>query len=714
MDCGPSCLRMIAKFHGRTFSLAKLKDLSETTREGSNLYALSSAAEKIQFRTLGGNISFEQLQTDALLPCIVHWNSNHFVVVYKITSKKVYVADPALGHLEYSHADFNRNWKADQETGIVLLLEPNEKFLDQDNSETQEFGLDLLWGYIKVHRKFLAQLVFGILAVSLIQLIFPFLTQSVVDIGINNQDLHFITLLFFAQIFLFIGRTSVEAVRGWILLHLSTRINVALVSDFFVKLMKLPIGYFDTKMTGDIMQRINDHTRVEKLLTSNSLTALFSCINLMIFGIVLFWYSTSIFLVFLFGTTVYVGWVLFFLKKRKALDYKHFSAIAANQSKVMELINGMQEIKLHNAERQKRWDWERIQARLFKVSTKTLALEQTQNIGASFFNEIKNIAITILAATLVIKGELTLGMMLSISFIIGQLNSPVQQLLGFIYSFQDATISIERISEIHLKPDEEPNDVPKVKEIPENVPITVKNLSFRYLGTLEPVLEDISIEIPPNKTTAIVGISGSGKTTLLKLLLKFYEPLTGEIKIGNVPLKNVSQYEWRKQCGVVMQEGHIFNDTIANNIAIGHDRVDLNKLNRAIELSNMAKFVDTLPHSYNTKIGNEGIGLSTGQKQRILIARAIYKDPKIILFDEATSSLDAINEKEVISNLRAFFKGRTTVIIAHRLSTVQHADQIVVLGNNTVVETGTHKSLIDRMGPYYHLIKNQLQLKLDE
>jgi ATP-binding cassette subfamily B protein len=713
MDCGPSCLRMIAKFYGRSFSLNKLKELSETTRSGSNLYSLSSAAEKIQFRTLGGNVDFSQLQTDVLLPCIAHWKNNHFVVVYKISPKTVYVADPAHGHIELSHSEFNKGWRGETETGIVLLLEPNEKFLDQENTDTSEFGLGLLWGYVKVHKKFLAQLIFGIIAVSLIQLIFPFLTQSVVDVGISNKDLHFITLLFFAQIFLFIGRVSVEAVRSWILLHLSTRINVALVSDFFIKLMKLPIGYFDTKMTGDIMQRINDHSRVEKLLTSTSLCALFSCINLLIFGLVLLWYNASIFFVFAIGTLIYVGWVVFFLKKRKELDYKHFTAVSTNQSKVMEMINGMQEIKLHNAERQKRWDWERIQARLFRVSTQALSLEQTQTIGASFINEMKNIAITIIAATLVIHGELTLGMMLSISYILGQLNGPVQQLLGFVHSFQDATISIERIGEIHSKVDEEHPDVPKISEIPNHVPILIKNLSFRYLGTLEPVLENVFFEIPANKTTAIVGVSGSGKTTLLKLLLKFYEPSSGEIRVGNIPLTNISQHEWRKHCGVVMQEGHIFNDTIANNIAIGSERVDVKKLTTAIELSNLAKFVETLPHSYNTKIGNEGVGLSTGQKQRILIARAIYKDPKIILFDEATSSLDAINEKEVIRNLQSFFKGRTTVIIAHRLSTVQHADQIIVVGNNTIVETGNHETLMAQKGPYYNLIRNQLQLKID-
>lgn len=716
MDCGPTCLRIISKFYGKHFTINRLKELSETTRLGSSLYGLSDAAEKIGFRTLGAKINFKQLREEAPLPCIVHWQQKHFVVVYKISKSKVYVSDPAHGLLNYSVSDFVNRWTDNSPDkspeGIVLLLETTEAFYDEkDMANPQSYGFSVLWDYISRHKRFLIQIVFGLTAVSLIQLIIPFLTQSVVDVGINNRDIHFITLLLFAQLFLFFGRTTIELIRGWIVLHLSTRINISLVSDFFIKLMKLPISYFDTKMTGDIMQRINDHSRIENLLTSTSLSALFSFINLFIFGFVLAWYNITIFVIFLVGTLLYLGWVLFFLKKRAELDYKRFSEVSVNQSKVIELINGMQEIKLHNAERQKRWEWERIQVRLFKISTKSLALDQLQNVGSSFINEIKNIGITMLAATLVIKGSITLGIMLSISYILGQLNAPVQQIVGFIHSLQDAKISMERIGEIHAKPDEEPHEQLKVYDIPIGASLAIKNLSFRYPGSLSAVLNDLSLIIPANKTTAIVGSSGSGKTTLMKLLLKFYEPTHGEINIGNYKLNNIAHHEWRHHCGVVMQEGHIFNDSIANNIAIGEDSINIEKLLKAIQVSNIQEFVESLPMAYNTKIGNEGVGLSTGQKQRILIARAVYKEPKFILFDEATSSLDALNERIIMENLKEFFKGKTAIIIAHRLSTVQHADQIIVLGQGNVLETGNHQSLMDKKGAYYHLIKNQLQLE---
>ncbi len=600
MDCGPTCLRIIAKHHGRHFTLQSIRKFSETTREGSSLYGLSAAAEKLGFRTMGAKLSSNQLRDkEAPLPCIVHWHNTHFVVVFKVTKSKIYVSDPAHGLLDYSPAEFMKAWtgaSTDKNAkGMVLLLEPTQKFYNLDNMESPKTqGLGLLLSYFKRYKKFVAQLIFGLLAVSIIQLIFPFLTQSVVDIGINNRDIHFIYLLLFAQLFLFFGRTSVELIRGWILLHLSTRINISLVSDFFIKLMNLPIGYFDTKMTGDIMQRINDHSRIENLLTSTSLNVLFSLFNLLIFGFVLAWYNLLIFGIFLGGTILYFVWIFFFLKKRKELDYKRFAEISTEQSKVIELINGMQEIKLHNAERQKRWEWERIQVRLFRVSTKNLAVEQMQTAGSSFINEVKNIGITMLAAILVIKGSLTLGMMLSISYIIGQLNGPVLQLVNFVHSLQDAKISLERISEIHSKQGEESEEEIKVKSIPVDASIEVSKLSFRYLGSIKPVLNNITLSIPANQTTAIVGASGSGKTTLMKLLLKFYEPTSGQIKLGNYSLTNIAQHAWRANCGVVMQEGYIFNDTIANNIAIGDETIDVEKLLKAIETANIKEYIEQL------------------------------------------------------------------------------------------------------------------------
>ncbi|MHA7829988.1 MAG: peptidase domain-containing ABC transporter [Flagellimonas sp.] len=714
-DCGPTCLKIIAKHYGNTISLQQVRQLSETTREGSSLLGLSGAAEKIGFRSLGVKIDSKRLE-EAPLPCIVYWNKNHFVVLYKIQKDKFYISDPAYGLLRYNKDEFLKNWignNANEQTqqGIALLLEPMAKFFDTDFKEDiKTFGFSFLSRYIFKYKRFLWQLVFGLIAASLLQLVFPFLTQSIVDIGIKNQDIHFIYLILSAQLALFIGRTSIEVIRSWILLHLSTRINISLVSDFFIKLMNLPIAFFDTRMTGDILQRINDHKRIEQILTNSSLNVLFSMVNFVVFSFVLAYYSLQLFVIFLAGSFLYFLWITIFLKKRKDIDYMRFSQISQEQSKVIELINGMQEIKLHNAEKQKRWGWEFLQARLFKVSIEGLTLEQYQSVGSGFINEVKNILITVLSAKLVIEGDITLGMMLAISYIVGQLNSPIAQLISFIREVQDAKISLDRLSEIHNKEDEEPSDVDFVSDINPEESLSVSNLSFRYVGSDQMVLQDLNLDIPANKVTAIVGVSGSGKTTLMKLLLKFYNPKEGQIKLGNYDLKNVSQKIWRQECGVVMQEGYIFNDTIANNIAVGEDYVDKQKLAHAVDVANIKEFIETLPLSYNTKIGMEGVGLSTGQKQRLLIARAVYKNPNFLFFDEATSALDANNEKVIMENLNSFFENKTVVVIAHRLSTVKHAHQIVVLDKGRIVEVGNHETLIKNKGDYYNLVKNQLEL----
>jgi len=716
MDCGPTCLRMIAKHYGRSISLEKLRKLSETTREGSSLKNIANTAEKIGFRTLGVKINFQKLQKEAPLPAIVFWQQRHFVVVYKIKANTVYVADPAHGLLKYNKEEFIKEWigsqaKTHTEEGIALMLEPTPKLkhTELDDLESRK-GFSFLYQYLFRYKKFVFQLAIGLFAGSLLQLIFPFLTQSVVDIGIQNQDIHFVYLILIAQLFLFFGKTGIELIRAWILLHLSTRINISLISDFFIKLMNLPIAFFDVKMTGDIMQRINDHKRIEHLLTTQSLNVLFSFFNLIVFGLVLAWYNTNIFLLFFVGSVLYFIWVLLFLKKRKDLDYKQFSEMSTEQSKVMELINGMQEIKLHNAEKQKRWAWEFVQARLFKISMKSLALEQYQSIGSGFINEIKNIFISIFSAKLVIDGEITLGMMMSISYIIGQLNSPIQQLIGFVYSAQDANIALDRLSEIHSKDDEENPQDEKIHEVPLDADFELSNVDFRYVGGSESVLKNLNLHIPANKITAIVGTSGSGKTTLMKLLLKFYEPQHGKISIGSYELNTVSQSSWRAQCGVVMQEGYIFNDSLANNIAIGEDHIDRERLQQAVKIANIKSFIEGLPMAYNTKIGMEGVGMSTGQKQRLLIARAVYKNPKFIFFDEATSALDAKNERIIMENLNRFFKNRTAIVIAHRLSTVKNADQIVVLDQGKIIEKGTHTELVNLKGSYYTLVKNQLDL----
>lgn len=716
MDCGPTCLRMIAKHFGRSVALQKLRSISETTREGASLKNIADAAEKIGFRTLGVKVSFQKLQEDAPLPCICHWQQKHFVVVYKITKSKVYVADPAHGLIQYTHRDFIKNWIGDNantetEQGIALLLEPTPRLNQKEEDDIEhKKGFSFLYQYIFRYKRFLFQLILGLLAGSLLQLIFPFLTQSIVDVGIQNQDINFIYLILIAQVFLFLGRTGIEIIRGWILLHLSTRINISLISDFFIKLMNLPIAYFDSKMTGDIMQRIADHQRIKHLLTSTSLNTLFSFFNLIIFGGVLAWYDLKIFAIFFIGSLLYFVWVALFLKKRKKLDYKRFSQMSNEQSKVIELINGMQEIKLHNAEKQKRWSWEFLQARLFKISIKSLALEQTQSIGSSFINELKNILISVFSAKLVIDGEITLGMMMAISYIIGQLNSPIQQLIVFVYSFQDAKIALERLSEIHNREDEETDKENKVHDIPIGKDFELHNVHFRYIGSTEEVLKGLDLVIPAQKLTAIVGSSGSGKTTLMKMLLKFYEPQLGEIKIGSTNLSSISQYAWRAKSGVVMQEGYIFNDTIANNIAVGEDTIDKRLLQHAVKIANIQDYIDQLPLGFNTKIGMEGVGMSTGQKQRLLIARAVYKNPEFIFFDEATSALDANNERVIMENLNTFFKGRTAVVIAHRLSTVKNADQIVVLEHGKILEKGTHEELVKLQGRYFDLVKNQLEL----
>ncbi|WP_419241523.1 peptidase domain-containing ABC transporter [Cardinium endosymbiont of Nabis limbatus] len=715
MDCGPTCLRMIAKHYGCTLSLQTLRTLSETTREGSSLLYLSSAAEKIGFRTLGVKVNLQKLMQEAPLPCIISWQQNHFVVVYKIKQDKVFVADPAHGHITFSVKDFLEGWIGAHATtemteGIALLLEHTPKLAqsEEDNAPSQQ-GFGFLFQYVLRYKRFIIQLCIGIIATSVLQLISPFLTQSVVDIGIKNANLHFVYLVLSAQVLLFLGRTSIQLIRSWLLLHISTRINIAIISDFFVKLMKLPMAFFDVKMIGDMMQRIHDHERIRKLLTITTLNLFFSFIQLIIFVPLLIWYNVQLFLIYSIGNILYVLWILLFLNKRKILDYKQFAQSSKEHSKVMELLNGMQEIKLHNAETQKRWEWEYLQAGLFKIDMQRLSLEQIEAVGAGILHEIQNILVGILSATLVINGQITIGMMMAVSYVMGQLHGPVEQLIHFIYTVQDTSIALERLSEIDNKTDEQMEDGQLITHLPlVSHDLILNNLSFRYSGKAIPTLKDVNLTIPANKLTAIVGLSGSGKTTLMKLMLKFYVVNKGSICIGNVNLNKIAHYTWRNYCGVVMQEGFLFNDTIARNIAIGSDQIDEERLIYATEIASIGQFIDALPLGYNTRVGMDGIGISTGEKQRILIARAVYKNPQCIFFDEATSALDATNEHYIMDKLEKFFKGRTAVVIAHRLSTVCHADQIVVLGQGKILEQGTHQELLAIQNHYYQLVKNQL------
>ncbi len=714
-DCGPTCLRIIAKHYGRSIDTHQLRELGETTREGTSLLGLAEAAEHIGFRTLGIQLDFEKLR-EVPLPCIIHWNSNHYVVLYKITQDKLYISDPERGRTVYSKKEFLKHWIGEKATensreGIALVLEPTPTFFETDlKPASGSFGFGFILKYVLRYKSLLIQLVLGLLAGSLLQLVLPFLTQSIVDVGIRNQDINFVYLILAAQLFLFLGKASLEVIRSWILLHLSTRINISLISDFFVKLMNLPIAFFDARMTGDILQRINDHKRIEQILTTSSLSMLFTVFNLVIFSVVLGYYNLQILLVFLAGSAGYLGWVLFFFKKRKQLDYQRFAQISEEQTKVIELITGMQEIKLHNAERQMRWSWEDVQARLFRISIKNLALEQTQSVGSNFINELTNILITVLAAKLVIDGNITLGMMLAISYIVGQLNGPIAQLIDFMRDLQDARISLDRLGEIHQMENEEESVQGEMRTIPNQASITLRGVTFRYPGGLYPVLENLDLHIPENKVTAIVGSSGSGKTTLMKLLLRFYHPETGEILLNDSKLSAVSPQQWRERCGVVMQEGFLFNASIAKNIAIGKEHIDTERMRHAMKVANITTMVERLPSGLETIIGAEGTGLSTGQKQRILIARAVYKDPEYLFFDEATSALDAKNEKEIMEHLDTFFKDRTAIVIAHRLSTVKNAHQIVVLDEGRIVEKGDHVTLIKQKGTYYRLVKNQLEL----
>ena len=716
MQCGITCLQMICKYNGKEYSLESLSRYCFATTEGVSMLGISEAANKLGLHTICGRITMEQLP-QAPLPCILHWSQNHFVILYKIKNKKkFYIADPGKGLLTYAEKEFKDHWISTQskgeEKGIAMFIQPTPAFYELSGETTnRKRSFKFLFGYIKQYRRYFGQIILGALVGCVLQLIFPFLTQAIVDIGITHQNLGIIYLILLGQLILTISRTSVDFIRRWILLHISMRINISLVSDFFIKLLKLPMSFFVTKLMGDLMQRMSDHNRVEKFLTTQMLNVTFSLLSFIVFGCVLLGYNTFIFLIFLIGSILYGIWIAIFLKRRKLLDYELFEKQAMNNNKTYQFITSMQEIKLQNCEQRRRWEWEDVQADLFQVNMKSLKLQQTQEAGSIFINEVKNIIITVLAATAVIHGQMTLGMMLAVQYIIGQLNAPVEQLMNFLYSLQDVKISLEHINEIHEMENEENNKDALSAFHDRDKSLSFKNADFKYdPHNPNKTLDGISITIPEGKVTAIVGTSGSGKTTMIKLLLGYYPLLAGEITIGSTDLQKYNLKWWRKHCGVVMQDGVIFSESIARNIAVDDGEIDKECLLQAARIACIDSYIQTLPLKYNTLIGQDGIGLSQGQKQRILIARAVYKNPDYIFLDEATNALDANNERAIVENLMEFYKGKTVVIVAHRLSTVKNADQLIVIERGKIIETGTHTALIDRQGAYYHLVKNQLEL----
>ena len=721
MDCGATSLRMVAKFYGRSYPANVLRERCHTSREGVSMLAISDAAESIGFRTTGVKLTFQQLCEDIPLPAIIHWNQQHFVVLYDIKKQKgkyiFHIADPAIqGVLKYDNSTFEKCWfstsdDSGQKIGMALLLEPSPSFYNEEDVEDKGLHFRYLLRYIRPYKNYIAQLLLGLLTGSAMSLIMPFLTQSMVDSGIGNNDMNIVVMILIAQVMLTLGQSANGLIRSWLMLHITSRISIALISDFLAKLMRLPIAYFDSKMVGDIMQRMGDTGRIQGFITGSFISIIVALITFVVYGIIMAGYNLTILMVFLTGSTLYALWVVLFMKRRRELDHMRFQEAAGSQTNIVQLISGMQDIKLNNCEKQKRWLWENIQVKLYKIGIKGMTLSQIQGVGGLFIDQIKNVLISFLAVSSVISGEMTLGMMLAMQYIIGQLNGPVSQFIGFLQATQDAKISLERLNEIHGKEDEEGQDKDKIRDIPTDCDLILKDVMFQYNGpNSEKVLEGINITIEANKMTAIVGASGSGKTTILKILLGFYTPIEGSVLLNKTPLYQYSDSVWRSKCAVVMQEGFIFSDTIAGNIGVMDDNPNMTKVRQAVDIANVGEFIESLPLRYNTKIGIDGHGLSTGQKQRILIARAAYKDAKYIMFDEATNSLDANNERVIMEKLNSFFNNKTAIIVAHRLSTVKNADKIIVLDKGKVVEEGTHNSLIEEKGYYYNLIKDQLEL----
>ncbi len=715
MDCGPTCLRMVAKFYGKHYTGETLRQLTGFSKEGVSLLGVSETAEKIGFHTRGVQIDYNQL-FEIPLPAVLHWDQNHFVVLASINKKNIKVADPAKGIISYNKKEFLNHWLSNTEdytgnVGTVLLMEPTAAFYEAENEKEHKLSWRIITRYLKQSRWQISQVFISLLITSILSLILPFLTQSMVDTGINTQNLQYITIVLIAQLMLTFSNTIVQFIRSRLQLRISNKINISILSDFWIKLTRLPLAYFDSHQTGDTFQRIEDNKQIQNFLTGEALITIFSILNFIIYSIILIIYSSSLFIVFTIGNVLYFGWITLFLRMHRKINYETFHLSAKENNATLELVQGMQEIRMNNAAQTKRWEWENIQAKVFRLNFKSLNYSQWQSAGALLINQGKDIVITFMVARLVVQGQLTFGAMLAIQYIIGQLSGPVQQFIGLTQNFQDAKISMERLNEVHGMEDEEPVGKSLVSYLPDNKSININHLTFAYPGAgNDAVLKDINLSIPEGKVTAIVGTSGSGKTTLLKLLLKVYEQYDGEIRIGESNFKNLSASYWRHRCGAVMQDGYIFNDSIERNISVSDEYVNQKKLIHSCKVANILSFIEALPNSFNTQLGVEGSGVSQGQRQRLLIARAVYKDPEYLFFDEATNALDSNNEKIIINNLQQFFAGRTVVVVAHRLSTVMNADKIVLLHEGRIAEEGTHAYLTSIKGRYYELVKNQLEL----
>ena len=720
MQCGIACLQMVCQYYGRTYSMEAISNFCHATTEGVSMLGISEAFEALGIESVSAKVSVEKL-TKAPMPCILHWSQNHFVVLYRVKKgREFYIADPAKGLVNYNSDEFCRHWistiEDGVEKGVVMFLEPTEEFYHKDIPMRKEnHSISFLMKYFRQYQGQLSLIALTLILGSLVQLVLPFLTQQIVDTGIKNRDIDFIWLILAGQLMLVVSRTAVDFLRRWLLLKVGMKINIALISDFFVKLLRLPMSFFDTKLMGDLMQRMGDHTRVNTFLTQQSMSTMFSMLTLVVFSGVLWWYNPLIFAIFLAGSMLYAGWMMLFLRRRRVLDYELFARQAENNNKTYQMITSMQEIKLQSCEQRRTDEWRQVQNDLFDVQTKSLRLKQQQEAGCILINEGKNIVITVIAATAVIHGELTLGMMLAIQYIIGQLNAPISQLMDFLYNLQDVRISLERINEIHQTKEDHLDDWRWKSYKNGKKEIDLQGVNFKYdPHSPKWTLQDVSFKIPEGKVTAIVGASGSGKSTIIKLLLKYYsvyeEYGQGNINLGGWFLSLYDIKWWHNRCGVVMQDGVIFSESIARNIAVSDGEINEERLMRAAEIACCKDFIMALPLKFNTKIGRDGVGLSQGQKQRILIARAVYKDPDFILLDEATNALDAKNERQITENLEHFYKGKTVVIVAHRLSTVKNADQIVVLDSGKVVEIGTHNELVAKRGAYYELVRNQLEL----